>query len=315
MARVSTNTNTYPQYQLTDAEVARRTQELLVRFGPFVQAACENNHRAVCVAVDGTDPLSDLARNIECRAFETLADNLPAEVMRDEYAPYEDRSIFLIGIDLSESRVVATARLIVGTGGLGPPVKAIRDIVEHPEYRSLSECSNHASSEFSTVDRWLLSSGTIGSICRPNGLMTRRSLEDAAGILSGATSLDVSSLARVRDLGARDAGVTWTPLLAGAIFRLCTHLGIGAIVAFLTSDLLNAIRQLCGAPWHDLGGLKPVHYVPGDTFTSQPAFLDIAEFSETLDSRMKLVTRRPLPEVQLSAYAKDPSKADAFALW
>lgn len=297
------------RYHMSAEQTRELSQQLIERFKPFVQSAADSGHSAACVAVDGTDPLSDLGRNVERQAFQTLADNLPPNTMREVYQPYEERSLFLLAINLQTGRVVATLRLIVGAGGIGPPTKAIRDIVEHPEYQP------DVGKRVDLQDRWLLSSGSVGSVGRPIPSVSRYALEKAAGVHPGATVLDVSSLARVPDLPARDAGITWTPMLAAALFRLSVHLEVRTIFAFLTTDLLNAIRQLCGAPWRDLASLGPVHFLPDDTFTSQPAYLDIEEFSKTLDQRQGGGGRRALPEVKLYDFAKDPSKANAFALW
>ncbi len=118
-----------PRYQLDPDEFESLTLQLVRRFRSQFQKAAEDGHSSICIALEGTDPLSDICRDIERRAFATLADNLPAHTMAEEYGPYEQQSLFLLGLDTAEGLPRATLRLIIGIAGIGPPTKSVRDAV------------------------------------------------------------------------------------------------------------------------------------------------------------------------------------------
>ena len=310
MAGITLTEAANTQYRLGPQDVVELTSQLLNRFDPLIERAVAAGHSSLCVAIDGIDPLSNLGRDIEQRAFETLANNLPPEVMSEEYGPYEDRSLFLIGIDLEKREARATLRLISGNSGIGPPTKSVRDAVLHVGY---AQQEIDLTDEAASKRRERVATGGTFTHCEgPHLRISRNQLEQFHHIPLGALIFDVASLARQPGIPAKEAGVVWTPLLIAGFLRLATTFEVEHAVTFITVDLLKALQRLCAGTWVNLGDTNAVHYVPGDAFPSQPSYLDIEGFRRNLRSRRASIPRRPIPETALESYAHDKSKDSAF---
>ena len=312
MAGSTPNLRQKTRYGLTQEEFASLTKQLIERFDTFIQRARHTEQTSLCVALDGADPLADICRHIEWRGFARLADNLPTETMQAEYGPYDDDSLFLLGIDLRHLQPVATLRIIVGISGVGPPTKSLRDAVLHSDYKHLSTNVDLTNPTDQMSELPLQTVGAIASGNLPSVAHDRRSLEIAHGMEPGELILDIGTLARLSEVPTKEAGMIWTPLLVAGCLRIAELLGAKHAVTFVTSDLLRLFKRLCGATWRDLGSFGEVVYVPGDDFMSQPSYMAVHEFRDNLRSRRVAGVARPIPERNLDAYAHESEADSAF---
>ena len=97
--------------------------------------ARRHNVSAICVGLDGFDPLANLGRALEHEVFNHDAGGvfLPEDTAR-EYTTYEKQSSFFLCVEVETMQVVGALRAIIGSAGFGPMVKTMYDCLYLPEY-------------------------------------------------------------------------------------------------------------------------------------------------------------------------------------
>lgn len=258
-----------PCYDL-DARESAALHELVRE---HLGGAADRSTGAICVAVDGADPIANLGRALEQRIFDAEAGDHSPEVMHAEYGPYEDRSIFFLAIDLATASVVGVLRCITGTAGFGQPVKSIRDAVR---------IRNYADDFIDLTEGSIsLDAGLLGRNAYANdALLSRGFVERYHGMRAGEGIFDVATLAV--DTASRRSQMPVAHLLIAGCIRGMSVLAMRHTTTFVRSDLLGYLRETLNLPWSDLAGLGETQYVDGDPFLSQPAYLDFGALERML---------------------------------
>jgi hypothetical protein len=92
-------------YDLTASE----TQELTLE---FLGSKCVPlGDRFVCFQIEGTDPFSNIARQVEREVFEDSWGNDPT-TMKNEYGPYDESSVFFLTVDTHKNVPAGVLRMI-----------------------------------------------------------------------------------------------------------------------------------------------------------------------------------------------------------
>lgn len=92
-------------YELRESEVADLTRRLLA--GRDIP----ETGRFVCLEVEGSDPLSNVARHLELEVFAEQFGN-DADCLSREYGPYENSSLFFVVIDTRDGAPAGAVRMI-----------------------------------------------------------------------------------------------------------------------------------------------------------------------------------------------------------
>ncbi len=92
-------------YDLSAAQTELLTQRLLRT------SARECSDRFACFEIEGTDPLSDIGRQVEREVFQDSFGNDP-EMLANEYRPYEDSSVFFLAVDTAGAVPAGVMRMI-----------------------------------------------------------------------------------------------------------------------------------------------------------------------------------------------------------
>jgi len=109
--------------------VQRLTKELLEDRPPV------GDERFVCYKINNQDRYASIGRYIESAVFQQSFNN-DAELMKQEYGPYEDQSIFYLSVDKEEGVPTGVLRIIQnGDAGL----KTLNDLVEKGQAASVEE--------------------------------------------------------------------------------------------------------------------------------------------------------------------------------
>lgn len=275
------------RYDLAPAEIDAATRELFDRFAASISAAKLAGKKRICIAITAFDPLAPLARTVEGLGMARVADNLPPEIMQVEFGPYEDRSLFFLGIDLNAEIVAASMRIITGTTGVGPLVKSVRDALRHPAYNKVDSDDIDLRSDLADViDLRSREVGAIGSGATVTGSWHRRYIEDFHGMAPGKVVFDIATVSSVRR--SLDAAA-WTAVLVAASIRASRLVQADYAVTFVTNKMLQTLRRSLHAPWTDLAAKPAVAYFPDDAFLSQPAFANFKIYEEELQQAFALL--------------------------
>lgn len=138
-----------PRYDVSQERVDQLTDELLAENASKI----DGQYRYVAIEINNTSRYTDVARHIERTVFEEAFNN-DAEVMAEEYGPYEDASRFFISIDRTppgKDRAIATGALrIIENSQAG--LKTLNDAVNEPFAVSLDEvAARHTIDDLDTV--------------------------------------------------------------------------------------------------------------------------------------------------------------------
>jgi len=106
-------------YDLPVEAVHQLTSELLNERPPTGDA------RFVCYMFDGTDPFSNIGRQVEGAVFNQTFNNDPEEMVR-EYGPYEEQSIFFTSVDSENEKPTSGELRVIKNGPAG--FKTINDL-------------------------------------------------------------------------------------------------------------------------------------------------------------------------------------------
>ena len=107
------------RYDLSETDIGTMVAALTGRVALSLAAQPEATETAryVIHEIAGTDPISNIGRTIECQVFEQAFGNT-AEIMADEYGPYEPASTFFIVHDTFDQDVLGVIR-IAGEAPIG----------------------------------------------------------------------------------------------------------------------------------------------------------------------------------------------------
>lgn len=92
-------------YNLSDCETHELTEEFLSTKTVAVPG------RLLCFEIEGSDPFSNIARQVEREVFEERFGNDPVMLTR-EYWPYEDSSLFFVALDTDAKVPAGVLRMI-----------------------------------------------------------------------------------------------------------------------------------------------------------------------------------------------------------
>ena len=278
-------------YDLTSTEAADLIDLLADRYCDELSEARQHNVSAICVGLDGSDPLANLARSLEHEVFNHHAGGvfLPEDTAR-EYANYEKQSSGGGGVEVETMQVVGALRAIMGSAGFGPMGKTMYDCLYLPEYEK--PFIDLRDKQLPPVMREV---GRIGKKLNHDCLgLDRTFIEDFHGMRPGEPVFDVSTMV-VRQ-GARIDGnpMRVAQLLMAAAIRSMEALNVAHIVTFIRTDLLNFLRNGLQMHFVPMADFEETQYVEGDPFLSQPAYLDYNDLRRTMISeRLRNASGRP----------------------
>lgn len=108
-------------YAMSVEHRAHLVQQLLLDRPP------KGSEQVVCYRFDGNDPEADIARSIEREVFEKAFQN-DANMMAEEYGPYEAGSTFFLAVDREASQPVGALRVIESTNDSLHDFKTLADL-------------------------------------------------------------------------------------------------------------------------------------------------------------------------------------------
>jgi hypothetical protein len=134
-------------YDMSDPERDALTEEFL----STKKLGC---NRFACFALEGDDPFANIARQVEREVFEDSWGN-DAAMMKREYGPYDDASVFFMAVD-THGRVPAGVLRMIRNSSVGlktivdlddsvkspiaPTVISVDDVMRHHEIEDLDRC-------------------------------------------------------------------------------------------------------------------------------------------------------------------------------
>jgi len=130
-------------YDLPVEAVHQLTSELLNERPPTGDA------RFVCYMFNGTDPFSNIGRQVEGAVFNQTFNNDPEEMVR-EYGPYEEQSIFFTSVDSENEKPTSGELRVIKNGPAG--FKTINDLAAM-HGRSVEEYQRELA-EHHGIDDW-----------------------------------------------------------------------------------------------------------------------------------------------------------------
>ena len=278
-------------YDLTSTEAEDLIEQLGDRYRNELLEARRHDVSAICLGLDGSDPLADLARSLEHEVFNHDAGGVfMPEDTAGEYTSYEKQSSFFLCVEVETLQVVGTLRAIIGSAGFGPMVKTMYDCLYLPEYEK--PFIDLRDQQLPPVVREV---GSIGKKVNHDCLgLDRTFVEEFHGMRPGDPIFDVSTMV-VRP-GARIDGnpMRVAQLLMAAAIRSMEVLNVAHIVTFIRSDLLNFLRNGLQMHFVPMADFEETQYVEGDPFLSQPAYLDYNDLRRTMISeRLRSASGKP----------------------
>lgn len=278
-------------YDLTSTETDDLIELLGDRYHDELAEARRQNVSAICLGLDGSDPLANLGRALEHEVFNHDAGGvfLPEDTA-GEYRSYEKQSTFFVCVEVETMRVVGALRAIIGSAGFGPMVKTMYDCLYLPAYEK--PFIDLRDEQLPPVVREV---GRIGQKVNHECLgLDRTYIEDFHGMRPGDPVFDVSTMV-VRP-GARIDGnpMRVAQLLMAAAIRSMEALNVAHIVTFIRTDLLNFLRSGLQMHFVPMADFEETQYVEGDPFLSQPAYLDYNDLRRTMISeRLRSASGKP----------------------
>lgn len=126
LARVPDETAAPSQYRydLSDSQRDALTREFLST--QTCTTTSSTRDRFVCFEIEGTDPFSNIARQLEREVFQASFGNDPV-MLTGEYASYEESSLFFLAVD-TEKRVPAGAMRMIRNSDAG--LKTLVDLAD-----------------------------------------------------------------------------------------------------------------------------------------------------------------------------------------
>ena len=171
-------------------------------------------------AIPGRDPAADLGRAIEIEVFQEFFDNSP-ELLHEEYAPYDDNSLFLVVLDHRLRRPAGVLRILLPHG----PMKSFDDIA-----RGWGESTEEV-------------------IARTRPTMDR------------STMWDIATLAAMPDYRGSSTNGLITLSLYQGLAILGTQNDVKWVLAILDIVVLDLIQKMISRPFHPFTGLEPRRYL------------------------------------------------------
>lgn len=283
-------------YSLTSAERNHLLDELWSVHSQYF-AECKSRMAndggtppVVAVAIDGLNPISNLGRQLEQQIFDAEAGDHSVESMIREMSPYENRSIFLMVVDLEARDIVGISRFVTSSAGFGPATKSIADALTHPGFSLVPE-EFSALDDRATID--LRSGhdrlvGRVGKAAKQSYFpFDRTALEAFHDMVPGDGILDIASLVTTKQYRLNTQFFASTMLYAGA-FRVCDILRLSHCLMIVRTDLFTQLEKVFGLPMEVLGRLPAAEYVEGDPFLSSAGYIDVHEVRRMLERTVAL---------------------------
>lgn len=126
MSEYSASPYDHNPYALPESLRDELTEKLLREQPPV------GTDKVVCYKIDGSDPLSDIGRSIECEVFhDVFGDSNDADHLLVEYGKFEANSIFFLAIDKDEQKARGVLRVIVNANDQLEDFKTLSDLDPH----------------------------------------------------------------------------------------------------------------------------------------------------------------------------------------
>jgi len=194
--------------------------------------------RFVCYMLNGTEPASNIGRQVEGAVFDQTFQNDPEEMVR-EYGPYEEQSIFFTSIDRENEKPTSGELRVIENGPAG--FKTINDLA--------------AAKGLSPEDY-------------------KRSLAERHGITDWDKCWDVGTVAVPPEYRSAEGGISIQ--LYRALYVAAMERGIEHFISVVDTKPLAKLTDYLGIPFVPLGDSGPMEYLGSKG--SQPVYGHVPDF-------------------------------------